>query len=128
MGGKVSAELMVSTGSLQGCCLSPKLFTLYTSDCILTTINIVIIKYADDTVILGLIQGGDKSGYRDLITDILVYSEENCSPLTSRGQRWTEWTVNTTATVKKAQQRLHFITLLRKFGLSLHLLTWWPSG
>ncbi|KAI2645121.1 hypothetical protein H4Q32_027825 [Labeo rohita] len=58
MGGLVSDELTISTGSPQGCCLSPKLFTLYTYDCVSTQDNSIVIKYADDTTILGLITGG----------------------------------------------------------------------
>jgi len=78
MGGRVSTELTVSTGSPQGCCLSPKLFTLYTHDCTSTQDNTILIKYADDTTVLGLIKGsGDESGYRTLVNNILVYGEEN---------------------------------------------------
>lgn len=58
MGRRVSAELIISTESPQGCCLNPKLFTLYTHDCVSTQGNTIIIKYADDTTILGLIKGG----------------------------------------------------------------------
>lgn len=49
VGRQVSAELPVSTGAPQGCCLSPKLFTLYTHDCVSTQ---------DSTTILGLISRG----------------------------------------------------------------------
>lgn len=59
-------------------CLSPKLFNLYTSDCVSTRDDTVtIIKYADDTTILDLIKIGDESGYGVLVNDILVYGEEN---------------------------------------------------
>lgn len=71
--GRVLAKPSVSTGSTQGCCL--KLFTLYTSDCVSTRDNTAIVKYADDTTILGLIKGGDQSGYRVLVNDILVNGE-----------------------------------------------------
>ncbi|KAK0144491.1 putative RNA-directed DNA polymerase from transposon X-element [Merluccius polli] len=77
MGRQVSAELIISTGSPQGCCLSLKLFTLYTHDCVSTHDNTIIIKYAYDTTILGLIKGGDESGYRSVVNNILVYGEEN---------------------------------------------------
>ncbi len=77
IGSRVSAELTISTGTPQGCCLSPKLFTLYTSDCVSTQDNTVIIKYADDTTILGLIKGGDESGYRKQVDNIITYGEEN---------------------------------------------------
>ncbi|XP_039876554.1 uncharacterized protein LOC120726733 [Simochromis diagramma] len=66
IGGRVSAELTISTGSPQGCCLSPKLFTLYTHDCVSTQENAIIIKYANNTTILGLINRGYESGYRTL--------------------------------------------------------------
>lgn len=39
MGGRVSVELRISTGMPQGFCLSPKLFILYTSDCVATQNN-----------------------------------------------------------------------------------------
>ncbi|XDV41036.1 hypothetical protein PO909_009977 [Leuciscus waleckii] len=84
MGGNISTELTLSTGTPQGCCLSPKLFTLYTHDCVTNQNNTAIIKYADDTTVLGLIKGGMR-----LVTGL-----------------------------KKAQQRLYFIRLLRKAGLS----------
>ncbi|XP_030639071.1 sialoadhesin, partial [Chanos chanos] len=56
MGNKVSADLTVSTGTPQSCCLSPKLYALYTHDCVSTQDNNIIIKYADDTTTLGLIK------------------------------------------------------------------------
>lgn len=39
--------------------------------------NTAIIKYADDITILGLIKGGDESGYRELVNNILAYGEVN---------------------------------------------------
>ena len=48
--GFISDELYVSTGSPQGCILSPLLFTLYTHDLVASHGNNVIIKYADDTL------------------------------------------------------------------------------
>lgn len=64
IGGIVASKLTISTGSPQGCCLCPKLFTLYTHECIYNTNDALIIKYVDDTTILGLIKGGDKTDYR----------------------------------------------------------------
>lgn len=77
VGGKVSAELTVSTGSLQGYCLSPKLFTLYTHDCVSTQENPIVISYTDDTAIQGLIKGEDEAGYRTVVKDIMGYREDN---------------------------------------------------
>ncbi len=46
-----------STGSPQGCVLSPLLFILYTDDCRSTLPNCYLVKYADDTVLLSLWSG-----------------------------------------------------------------------
>ncbi len=46
-----------STGSPQGCVLSPLLFILYTDDCRSTLPNCYLVKYADDTVLLSLLSG-----------------------------------------------------------------------
>ncbi|KAJ8283676.1 hypothetical protein COCON_G00025260 [Conger conger] len=61
----------------QGCCLSPKLFSLYTYDCASNRDNNTVIKYADDTTILGLIKREDESSYRDLVHRIIAYGEDN---------------------------------------------------
>ncbi|XP_041864665.1 uncharacterized protein LOC121654536 [Melanotaenia boesemani] len=161
MGDKVLAQLTVSTGSLRGSCLSPKLFTLYTSESFSTREDTIIIKYANDKTNLGLIEGGHESVYREKVNSILDYGEENdlilsvgktkelimdfrkkaCPQqdinikgtvveradchrfLTLQVAANLSWPLNTTATVKKAQQCLYFIRLLRKADLSHRPLT-----
>ncbi|KAK3507142.1 hypothetical protein QTP70_008626 [Hemibagrus guttatus] len=51
----------LSTGSPQGCVLSPLLSTLYTHDCTPTHHSNTIVKFADNTTVVGLIAGGDES-------------------------------------------------------------------
>ena len=51
--GVLSGERSISTGILQGCVLSPVLFTLYTNDCTGTK-NTIFIKYPDGTVTVDL--------------------------------------------------------------------------
>ena len=46
-----------NTGAPQGCVLSALLFIFYANDCRSTDENVKIYKYADDTVILGLLNG-----------------------------------------------------------------------
>ncbi|KAM3843222.1 nuclear pore complex protein Nup107 [Diretmus argenteus] len=54
----------VSTGSPQGCVLSPLLFSLLIHDCIAKFNTNHIIKFADDTTVVGLISDNDESAYR----------------------------------------------------------------
>ncbi|KAK0145613.1 putative RNA-directed DNA polymerase from transposon BS [Merluccius polli] len=71
VGNRVSTALTISTGTPQGCCLSPRLFTLYTNDCLSSHKTCHIYKFADDTSILGLIKGGDETNYRQQVDNIL---------------------------------------------------------
>ena len=50
-------SISISTGTPQGCVLSPVLFSLYTNPMKSSTENVHFLKYADDTVIVGLIKG-----------------------------------------------------------------------
>ena len=53
-----SDTTITNTGAPQGCVLSPVLFTLYTNDCRSSSPNCDIIKYADDSAIIGRLQRG----------------------------------------------------------------------
>ncbi|KAM9834790.1 uncharacterized protein ACBT44_013877 [Syngnathus typhle] len=71
VGDKISASITLSTGAPQGCVLSPLLFTLLTHDCTATYSDNRIVKFADDTTLVGLITEGDETQYRlevDLLT------------------------------------------------------------
>ncbi|KAI7804208.1 putative RNA-directed DNA polymerase from mobile element jockey-like [Triplophysa rosa] len=72
VGRHYSSCLSLSTGSPQGCVLSPLLYTLYTHDCTPTHSSNTIIKFADDTTVVGLISGGDDSAYRDEVEQLSV--------------------------------------------------------
>ncbi len=60
---QISSSITLSTGAPQGCVLSPLLYSLYSYDCVATSDSTTIIKFADDTVVVGLISDNDKRAY-----------------------------------------------------------------
>ncbi|KAK3565468.1 hypothetical protein QTP86_010132 [Hemibagrus guttatus] len=60
-----SSTTTLSTGAPQGCVLSPLLFTLLTHDCAAMHSSNHIVKFTDDTTMVGLISKNDESAYRE---------------------------------------------------------------
>ena len=77
LGPHYSTALTLSTGSPQGCVLSPLLYALYTCDCSPGHPTSRIIKYADDTAVVGLIQGEDETAYRTEVEELLLWCSDN---------------------------------------------------
>ena len=79
MGNLTSSALTLSTGAPQGCVLSPLLYALFTYDCEATCSSNAILKFADDTTILGLISNNDETAYREEIGDLASWcGGKNC--------------------------------------------------
>ncbi|KAL0161681.1 hypothetical protein M9458_045406, partial [Cirrhinus mrigala] len=55
LGKLTSGTRTISTGAPQGCVLSPLLFSLYTNDCTSKDSSVKLLKFADDTTVIGLI-------------------------------------------------------------------------
>ncbi|KAI4905570.1 hypothetical protein NFI96_009239, partial [Prochilodus magdalenae] len=72
-----SAPPEVKTGAPQGCVLSPFLYSLYTYDCVATSSSTTIVKFADDTVVLGLISNNDERAYLEEMKHLEVWCQDN---------------------------------------------------
>ncbi|KAK3533984.1 hypothetical protein QTP70_035007, partial [Hemibagrus guttatus] len=83
LGTHVSDLQHISTGSPQGCVLSPLLFSLYTNGCTSSHQSVKLLRFADDTTVIGLISDGDKSAYRDEMDRLVSWCSMNKLELNS---------------------------------------------
>ncbi|KAK3512076.1 hypothetical protein QTP70_030371 [Hemibagrus guttatus] len=72
-----SSTTTLSTGAPQGCVLSPLLFTLLTHDCAAMHSLNHIIKFTDDTTMVGLIRMNDESAYREEVQRLTAWCKAN---------------------------------------------------
>jgi len=69
-----SKPLTRNTGSPQCCILSPLLYSLCTHDCV-ARFSSNTVKFADDTVVVGLISGNDEKAYLGEVANLSTTSE-----------------------------------------------------
>ena len=76
VGNSISTSLILYTGAPQGCVLSSVLYSLFTHDCGVTHISSSIIKFADDTTVVGLITNNDETVYREDVRALTEWCQE----------------------------------------------------
>ncbi len=74
-----SNSFTLNVGAPQGCVLSPLLYSLYTHDCVSSHSSTSIIKFADDTVVLGLISNNDETAYLDEVGRLASWCQDKLS-------------------------------------------------
>ncbi|KAI2655641.1 hypothetical protein H4Q32_024234 [Labeo rohita] len=77
VGRNTSSTTTLSTGAPQGCVLSPLLFTLLTHNCTAKFSSNHIIKFADDTTVVGLISNNDETHYREEVAQLAKWCGAN---------------------------------------------------
>lgn len=77
LGKLVSESRTISTGAPQGCVLSPLLFSLYTNNCTSSHPSVKLLKFADDTTLIGLITNGDEAAYREEVNSLASWCSQN---------------------------------------------------
>ena len=64
-------------GAPQGCVLHPLLYSLFTHACVAKHDSNTIIKFADNTKVVGLISDDDETAYREEVRDLAVWCQVN---------------------------------------------------
>ncbi len=77
VGHNTSSTTTLSTGAHKAVCSGPLLFTLLTHDCTAKFSSNHIIKFADDTTVVGLISNNDETHYREEVAQLAEWCGVN---------------------------------------------------
>ncbi len=76
-----SNSITLNVVAPQGCILSPLLYSPYTHDCMSSHSSTSIVKFADDTMVLGLISNNGETAYLDEVERLTLWCQDNCLSL-----------------------------------------------
>ena len=90
-----STTLTLKLGAPQGCVLSPHLYSLLSHGYVATHNSNTVIKFANDTMVVGLITGDDETAYGEEVSDLAVWCRNNnlslnVSKTKELGLQWSE--------------------------------------
>jgi hypothetical protein len=72
LGNNTYATLILNSGAPQGCVLSPFLYSLFIRDCMAKHDSNTITKFADDTIVVGLITDNNETAYMEDVRELAV--------------------------------------------------------
>ena len=81
VGNNISTLLNLDTGAPQGYVLRPNLYSLFTHDCVAMHASNSIIKFADNTTVVGLSTNNNETAYREEGRALGVWCQENIHSL-----------------------------------------------
>ena len=81
VGNNISTPLILNIWAPQGCVLNPLLYSLFTHDCVAMHTFNSIIKFSDDTTVVGLINNNNETAYREEVRALGGGCQENNLPL-----------------------------------------------
>ena len=77
VGNNTSSTLILNTGDPQRWVLSLLLYSLFINDCVATHDYNTIIKFSNDTMVVGLITNNNETAYREEVRELGLWCQDN---------------------------------------------------